>query len=132
MPLWIPGIGLEKKKEKKNGIHYFPSLIIGSGISGLTASIYLSERSIPCLIFEGKRPGGALHAIKFSAELAWMFEETGKQIISSVREQAIHRGAQIFSTVVVDVDVMQYRPLFRIKTRDMHPVYHTNLFSRKR
>ena len=50
---------------------YFPSLIIGSGISGLTASIYLSEASIPCLIFEGKRPGGALMPIKFSAELAW-------------------------------------------------------------
>ena len=71
------------------------------------------------------------HSCQSNSVRNWpgVFEETGKQIISSVREQAIHRGAQIFSTVVVDVDVMQYRPLFRIKSSRYAPCLSYQPFS---
>ncbi len=38
----------------------YPVIILGSGVGGLTASLYLSLGGINSLVVEGKSPGGRL------------------------------------------------------------------------
>ena len=107
---------------------YFPSFILGSGIRGLTASIYLNEASIPFLLFAGKFIGGALMQSDSVRNWPGTPNLPGKDIISKIISQVKERGIDLFYTSVVNVDVEMYKPLIRIQTQDMHPIYKTNLF----
>ena len=37
-----------------------PVIVLGGGVAGLTAALYLSQANIPCTLIEGPKPGGAL------------------------------------------------------------------------
>jgi len=89
-------------------------IIIGSGPAGLTAGIYGARAFLKPVIIEGAQPGGQLMGT--TAVENWPGSKTilGPQLMSHMREQAHHLGAQFVSERVVRVDVTK-RP-FEIET----------------
>src|SRR5205807_7635582 len=102
---------------------FFPCIVIGSGVTGLTSAIYLGQASISCMVMEGKHPGGALMQSSSVQNWPGVINEPGKNIISKIRSQALHGGAELFHTVVQHVDFVKYRPLFGLITKEVHPEY---------
>jgi len=95
----------------------YPVVIIGGGIGGLTAGIYLSRSGISPLLIEGKSIGGAIaqspHVQNWPGEL----EIPGWELIDKVQKQAKANGVQFLSEEVIAVDFSR-RP-FSFTTQDI-------------
>lgn len=85
-----------------------PVVIIGGGIAGLTAGIYISEANIPCLIIEGPTPGGALTQSASVRNWPGVIDSTGSQIVESVRKQALRSGARILKEKMIGIDFSKH------------------------
>jgi thioredoxin reductase (NADPH) len=101
----------------------YPVVILGSGVSGLTAAVYLGRSNIPPLVITGNGVGGLLlqsHRIH-----NWPAEEeiSGREIIDKLESQAKKQGAHFLHDEVIAVD-FSVTPL-KIQTRK-HTLYaHT-------
>lgn len=82
----------------------YPVVVLGGGIGGMTASLYLARAGLQPLVIEGKRPGGLLvqsHVVQnWPAEL----EIDGANLTDKVRKQAEANGATFRSEEVIQVD----------------------------
>jgi thioredoxin reductase (NADPH) len=107
---------------------YYPCIVVGSGMAGLTSGNYLRLSGIPCLVLEGKQPGGAL--MQSNDVRNWPGEQsiTGKQLMLRTRTQAAHNGVELFDSTATHVDLSRFGHLFRVRTADIHPVHQTESF----
>jgi thioredoxin reductase (NADPH) len=94
-----------------------PSVIIGGGVGGGTAALYLARAGLRPVVIEGTNPGGAL--IQSEAVENWpgMMRVQGAQLMDQLREQAIANGALYLREEAIRVDFKK-RP-FTIVTRSM-------------
>lgn len=90
--------------ERSQSSQVYPVVILGSGISALTASIYLQRAGIDTLIIEGPSPGGTI--IQSPMVQNWPGEDAipGQELVQKIHNQAKSNGATFLSEEVVSVD----------------------------
>ena len=83
-------------------------VILGSGVSGLTAAIYTSRANLQPLVIEGNAPGGQL-SITTLVENFPGFPEgiQGPVLVDNIRQQAVKFGAEIRHGHVTAADLSQ-------------------------
>ena len=92
-----------------------PSVVIGGGVGGGTAAIYLARAHFQPIVFEGAKPGGALAQSEGVENWPGVLKIRGAELMDQIRSQAISAGAEILEEEVVSVDFSK-RP-FKIVTR---------------
>ncbi len=85
-----------------------PLVIVGSGISGLSAAVYAARAQLAPLVIEGSEPGGQL-TLTSEVENYPGFEDPilGVDLVERMKKQAARFGAQYRSDDVVSVDLSQ-------------------------
>lgn len=85
-----------------------PLVIVGSGISGLSAAVYAARARLAPLVIEGSEPGGQL-TLTSEVENYPGFEDPilGVDLVERMKKQAARFGAQYRSDDVVSVDLSQ-------------------------
>lgn len=97
-----------------------PAVVIGGGIGGSTAAIYLARAHFEPLVIEGTNPGGALSQSDAVENWPGSSKVRGEDLMEQIREQAIKSGAHYVREEVVRVDFSK-RP-FLLQTRSLdHP-----------
>ncbi len=92
-----------------------PVVILGGGIAGLTAAIYLTQANIPTIVIEGPKPGGALSQSHGVRNWPGEYDVPGTEIVSKIKNHAIICGAQILQARVLSVDIKNYPFTFEIE-----------------
>lgn len=82
----------------------YPAVVVGGGIGGMTASVYLSMANIKTVLFEGETPGGLLTQSLSVRNWPGEIESPGAAITEKLRAQAVKRGVHIEREKVVGVD----------------------------
>ncbi len=93
-------------------------VVLGGGIGGLTAAIYLARGGIPPLVIEGKVPGGAIIQSKKVQNWPGDIEISGFDLIEKIRMQAEKNGAILSHEEMVSIDLSS-RP-FSIIVQDVY------------
>lgn len=94
-----------------------PVVILGGGIAGLTASIYMAQANITPLVLQGPTPGGSI--TKSDSVRNWPAEMniSGKDLTDKIHDQAIQNGATINKEIATDVDFSVWP--YIIKTKNL-------------
>lgn len=79
-------------------------VIIGGGISGLTAAIYLSRANLPVKVLTGFHYG-SLSDSPFVENFPGIFKTSGFEIVENMRTQAQNFGAEIIDDIAIEIDV---------------------------
>ncbi len=89
-------------------------IVIGGGIAGLSATVYLGRANLKPLVFAGSPPGGQLTLTSEVENYPGYSSILGLELVLKIREQAIKFGARIVDENVLEVDFSK-KP-FIIKT----------------
>ncbi len=110
LPIGFSAFTAEKEKEV-----VVPSVVIGGGVGGGTAAIYLARAHFQPIVFEGPKPGGALAQSEGVENWPGAIKIRGAELMDQIRSQAISAGAEFLEEEVVSVDFSK-RP-FKIVSR---------------
>lgn len=95
-------------------------VIIGGGVGGVTAAIYLGRAGFHPIVIEKATPGGAIVQSEAVENWPGALKIRGIELMERIRQQAEYNGAIFFNEEVVSVDFSK-RP-FTITTRSPdHP-----------
>ena len=83
--------------------HYYPIMIIGGGIAGLSAAIYAGNARIPTALCVGPCAGGQLAIAGIVENMPGVPAQHGQTIIDQLETQAAIFGTQIISDSVVSI-----------------------------
>ncbi|MFH1644013.1 MAG: thioredoxin [bacterium] len=95
----------------------YPVVILGGGIGGLTAGIYMAQSNIKTLILEGDKPGGALAQSHSVRNWPGKIDESGAEIIEEIKNHAIKSGAKVVAQKAVSVNFNVWP--YEIETQDI-------------
>lgn len=84
-----------------------PVVVVGGGIAGLTAAVYLMQANIPALVIEGEKVGGALAQSHSVRNWPGVIQAPGMKIVEDLKNQALASGAHILTAKVTKIDVTQ-------------------------
>jgi thioredoxin reductase (NADPH) len=107
----------------KNKIHAsqhpdaLPTIVIGGGIGGLTAAIYLAQSNISPIIIQGPKAGGALVQSHSVRNWPGITDAPGQTILDAIYQQAEENHVIIKQEQVVSVNFKTYP--FIITTRSL-------------
>ena len=93
------------------------TVIIGSGVGGGTAAIYLARAGLQPVVIQGANPGGAIVQTEMIENWPGAIGISGTELMARIRKQAEMNGALFREEEVVSVDFLK-RP-FTIVTRSM-------------
>jgi thioredoxin reductase (NADPH) len=102
------------------GRSFYPFIVVGSGVAGLTAAIYSAREGIPTLVVEGGAVGGSL-GITDRIDNFPGFPEgvTGQEFVNRLRRQAERFGVEILAaTEVTSVQRDEDQQLVRTSSGD--------------
>ena len=94
-----------------------PAVIIGGGVGGGTAALYLARAGLHPVVVEGASPGGALIQSEAIENWPGLMKISGAQLMDEIRNQAEANGALYLHEEVVSIDFKK-RP-FTIITRSL-------------
>lgn len=94
-----------------------PAVVLGGGIAGLTAALYLAQANIPCVVIEGAKPGGALAQSHSVRNWPGQFDAPGARIVDQIKDQVIKNNVQIFQEEAIDIDFETWP--YRVKTKQL-------------
>jgi len=101
-------------------------VILGSGVSGLTAAIYTSRANLSPLVLEGNAPGGQLSITTLVENFPGFPEGVqGPELVENIKKQAQKFGAEVTHGQLTAVDLSQ-RP-FKLTIDDDKVVYTKSL-----
>ena len=95
-----------------------PSVIIGGGVGGGTAAIYLARAGFRPIVIQGSNPGGAIVQSEMVENWPGAMQIKGADLMERIRKQAEMNGALFRDEEVVSVDFSK-RP-FTITTRSLN------------
>lgn len=93
-------------------------VVLGGGIGGLTAAIYLARGGTLPLVIEGKLPGGAIVQSKKVQNWPGDIEISGFELIEKIRIQAEKNGAILSHEEMVSIDLSSHP--FSIIVQDVY------------
>ncbi len=91
-----------------------PVVVLGGGVAGLTAAIYLAQANIPVLVIEGQKPGGALSQSHGVRNWPGQYDVPGAEIVQKIKNHAIACGANVMQARVTAVNVHRVPLTFEI------------------
>lgn len=94
-----------------------PAIVLGGGIAGLTAALYLAQANIPCTVIEGAKPGGALAQSHSVRNWPGKFDVPGADIVNDIKQQAIKNNVVVLEEEAVEVDFVSWP--YRVKTKQL-------------
>lgn len=80
----------------------YPAIVIGMGVAGITASIYLSRMGVQPLCFEAKKIGGKINQIETITDYAG-FKGTGAQLVESYLHQLEENKIEVKKEAVISL-----------------------------
>jgi thioredoxin reductase (NADPH) len=95
----------------------YPSVVVGGGVGGLTASIYLAQSRCHPLVLEGSSPGGALAKSHSVRNWPGVKDAPGGKIVEDIREHAQTSGAKIDGKELVSCDLSQWP--FKLEVKNL-------------
>jgi len=81
----------------------YNTIIIGGGVAGLSASLYLARANLPCLILEGRFWGGQTALLNKVSNYPAIKETSGFEISQVLVEQVKDLGMQMKNELVLSV-----------------------------
>jgi len=97
-------------------------IIIGSGVAGLTASIYLSRANLNPILLEGDSssnnlvPGGLILQTNSIENFPGFLSVDGFQLIDNMKQQSLKYGTRILSETAINIECDD--DFFMIRTND--------------
>lgn len=91
-----------------------PVVVLGGGVAGLTAAIYLAQANIPTLVIEGPKPGGALSQSHAVRNWPGAYNESGLDIVQKIKNHALVCGAKIIQGHVTAVNLRSIPLVFEV------------------
>lgn len=82
----------------------FDCVVVGAGISGMTAAIYLKRSNVNVLVLESGAPGGLLHKVTTIENYPGFKKITGPDLASLLYEQVNELGIEIRYGKVLDIN----------------------------
>ncbi len=79
-------------------------IVIGGGMAGLSAAVYLGRANLKPLVFAGSPPGGQLTLTTEVENFPGYSSILGSELVLKVREQALKFNSRIFDENVINVD----------------------------
>ena len=92
----------------------YNTIIIGGGVAGLTAGMYLARANIPCLILEGRFWGGQTALLNKVSNYPAVKETSGFEITQTLYEQVKQLNVDMKNELVVNVK--QVDNLYEVNT----------------
>lgn len=92
----------------------YNTIIIGGGVAGLTAAMYLARASAPCLILEGKFWGGQTALLNKVENYPAILKTTGFDIAQNLYQQVKDLGIDMRTELVISAK--QVDNFYEIKT----------------
>lgn len=92
----------------------YNTIIIGGGVAGLSAGMYLARAGLPCLILEGKFWGGQTALLNKVSNYPAIKETSGFEISQALYEQVKDLNIDMKNELVVSVK--QVNDLYQIQT----------------
>jgi len=83
----------------------YPAVVLGGGVGGLTAGVYLTMANIKTLLAQGSMPGGLLTQSLSVRNWPGEFDAPGNAITDKIKAQAVKRGVIIEKEKAVAVSV---------------------------
>jgi len=90
-------------------------IILGGGVGGLTAAVYMGRAGFSPIVIEGKNPGGALAQSHSVQNWPGELDISGERLTHKIHTQAEACGAKLFDEEVTAVDFSIFP--YRIETR---------------
>lgn len=82
------------------------TVILGSGVSGLTAAIYTGRANLKPIVLEGHEPGGQLSLTTLVENFpGWPDGIQGPDLIENMRKQALRFGAELRTGHLSSIDI---------------------------
>lgn len=97
--------------------NHYPVVVIGGGVGGLTASLYLSLANISHLVLEGSTEGGLLTQSLSVRNWPGYLDSPGRTISEAIKKQAQTYGATITQEELVHIDTSMWP--YRLTTRNV-------------
>ena len=94
-----------------------PVIVLGGGVAGLTAALYMAQANIPCIVIEGSKPGGALAQSHSVRNWPGKADASGAQIVSEIKDQVIANNVSLLAEEVVAADFSSWP--YSIKTQKL-------------
>ncbi|MFA5075202.1 MAG: FAD-dependent oxidoreductase, partial [Candidatus Babeliales bacterium] len=96
----------------------YPIVVLGGGIGGLTASIYLAQANVETFLIQGDLPGGALTMSQSVRNWPSEIDIPGKNLIQKIENQALKNGVKFINGQVESVDFSNWPYIINLKTDD--------------
>ena len=93
----------------------YPVIVLGGGVAGLTAANYLAQAQIPCMVIEGKKPGGALVQSDSVQNWPGVIDAPGSAIVASLKNQIMQKGVQIIPAMMTEIDCSSWPYVISVK-----------------
>lgn len=96
----------------------YPAVILGSGVGGMTASVYLAMANITTLLVQGRTPGGLLTQSLSVRNWPGTIDAPGSVITDKIAAQAKKRGVIVATEEATSVDTSVWP--YRVKLVDIY------------
>lgn len=96
----------------------YPAVILGGGVGGMTASVYLAMANIKTLLVQGRTPGGLLNQSLSVRNWPGTIDAPGSVITDKIQAQATKRGVVIATESAIKVDTSTWP--YRVKLVDIY------------
>ncbi len=88
--------------------HTIPVVILGGGIAGMTAALFVAQAKIPCVIFEGPKIGGSLALSSSVRNWPGSVDSPGATIVGDLKTQVQANNIPVINEKVIGVDFSRW------------------------
>ena len=88
--------------------HTIPVIILGGGIAGMTAALFVAQAKIPCVIFEGPKVGGSLALSSSVRNWPGSVDSPGATIVGDLKAHVISNNIPVVAEKVIGVDFSRW------------------------
>ena len=98
----------------------FDVAIIGAGVAGMTAGIYLKRAGINCIIIEKEMYGGQINKAPMVENYPGYVKISGLELTTNIFEQVKKLGIEYITDEVVSVSSTEDEKIVNLKNKELN------------